>query len=78
MKVQHIVWEEHDDRSCVFGLCEIEIFYHGGGSDTFICEGRYDDEHGKRIFTSKFGSHRISEDTEGVSGIRLIRKGTIL
>lgn len=42
--VEHIVWNDKvygDIGEKIYGICELEIFYHGGGSEKIICEGVY-------------------------------------
>ncbi len=77
MQVEHIIWEDHSyDDTVVTGLLDIEIYWHGGGTDRFIAEGTYTDL-GRGIFQNRLLG-QISEDTTGVSGIRLVRVGRIV
>ena len=75
MKIEHIIWEDWNyiDKN-VFGILELEIHYHGGGTDRTIMQGTYV---GRRrgMFANQFVT--IDENTMGVSGISLLRIGTI-
>jgi hypothetical protein len=75
MKIEHIVWEDSYDYTAdkIYGLLEIKIYWHGGGSDTLIAQGTY---HKEGRFENRL--IRIDEDTMGVSGISLVRVGTIV
>lgn len=75
MKIEHIVWEDwnYTDKK-VHGILEIEVYWHGGGTDIVIMEGTFISD-GRGSFTNQFVS--INEDTMGVSGISLRRIGTI-
>lgn len=76
MKIEHIVWENCNwtDKK-VSGILEIEVYWHGGGTDTVIMEGTYINN-GRGSFTNHFVS--IDENTTGLSGISLRRIGTIV
>jgi hypothetical protein len=75
-EIEHIVWETSYDYTAevIRGLLEIRVYWHGGGTDTFIAEGSFYKE-------GKF-AHRvlgtIDEATPGVSGVALIRVGNIV
>ena len=74
MKVEHIIWEDyHGADAVVSGLLDIEIHWHGGGTDRFIAEGTYTDK-GRGIYQN-YLLGQISEDTMGVSGVSLRRVG---
>lgn len=77
MKVEHIVWEEwnYTDKN-VYGILEIEVYWHGGGTDTVIMQGTYVNIGGRGMFTNAFIT--VDENTEGVSGVSLRRIGTIV
>lgn len=77
MKVEHIVWEEwnYTDKN-VYGILEIDVHWHGGGTDTLIMQGTYTNRGGRGVFANSFMS--IDENTMGVSGISLRRVGTIV
>ena len=77
MKVEHIVWEDwnYTDKH-VYGILEIEIYWHGGGTDTLVMQGTYTNRGGRGMFANSFIA--IDEDTEGVSGVSLRRIGTIV
>lgn len=75
--VQHIVWNDKvygDIGEKISGICELEIFYHGGGSETIICQGVYIFE-GLGKFVNRVLGIEISRETLGVSGISLKRVG---
>lgn len=76
MKVEHIVWEDwnRSDKH-VYGILEIDIHWHGGGTDTLIMQGSYVNN-GRGKFVNSFMA--IDENTEGVSGVSLRRIGTIV
>ena len=75
MKVEHIVWEDWNwiDQAAA-GILELKIYWHGGGADTVVMEGTYNNN-GRGSFTNQFVT--IDENTQGVSGISLCRVGTI-
>lgn len=76
MNVEHIIWEDWNwtDKN-VTGILELEVYWHGGGTDIIIMEGTYvNNDRGK--FVNSFVT--IDEDTEGVSGITLRRIGQIV
>ena len=76
MNVEHIVWEDWNwtDKN-LNGILEIEVHWHGGGTDVIIMQGTYINN-GRGKFINSFIT--ISEDTMGVSGITLRRIGTIV
>jgi len=76
MQVEHIVWEEwnYTDKN-VFGILELDIHWHGGGTDRVIMQGTYT-AIGRGMFTNQFVT--VDEDTMGVSGVTLKRIGTIV
>ena len=76
MKVEHIVWEDwnYTDKK-VSGILELEVYWHGGGTDTITMEGTYTND-GRGKFINTFVT--IDEDTMGVSGVSLRRIGTIV
>lgn len=77
MKIEHIVWEDSYDYTAdnrIYGLLEIKIYYHDGGSNTLIMQGSY---HKEGRFENRLVG-RIDEDAMGVSSISLIRVGTIV
>jgi hypothetical protein len=76
MKVEHIIWEDWNwtDKN-VYGILELEVYWHGGGSSIIIMEGTYVNN-GRGKFVNSFVA--IDEDTEGVSGITLRRIGRIV
>jgi hypothetical protein len=76
MKIEHIVWEDwnYTDKK-VFGILEIEVHWHGGGTDKFIMEGTYSNKD-RGLFTNRIMG-TLSSDTEGVSNVSLLRIGTI-
>lgn len=82
MKIEHIIWKDYyGSESVVEGLLEIEVYWHGGGKDTFIAEGTYNSGVDDRTFKSRFKNSilgEVSEDTMGVSGIMLLRVGRIV
>jgi hypothetical protein len=75
MKIEHIIWEEwnYTDKK-VFGILELDIHYHGGGTDRVIMQGTYINM-GRGMFANQFVT--IDEDTMGVSNVSLLRIGTI-
>lgn len=79
MKIQHIIWDDSvkfDPK--VTGICEIEIYYHGGGSNTILVEGTYEIINGKGKFTNRDLGISVGEDTTGVSDVFLVRVGNIV
>ena len=76
MKVEHIVWEDSYDYTAdrIYGLLEIEVYWHGGGSDCVIAEGTFYTKGRGRFENRILGT--VSEDTMGVSGVSLRRVGT--
>lgn len=77
MKVEHIVWEDwnYTDKN-VYGILELDVHWHGGGTDTIIMQGTYVNRGGRGMFANSFMA--IDEDTMGVSGITLRRIGQIV
>lgn len=77
MKIEHIVWEDSYDYTAdrIYGILEIKIHWHDGGSDTLIMEGIY---HKEGIFENRLLKGRLDADSMGVSGISLVRVGTIV
>ena len=75
MNVEHIIWEDWNwtDKN-VTGILELEVYWHGGGTDIIIMEGTYVNN-GRGKFVNTFVT--IDEDTTGVSGITLRRIGKI-
>jgi hypothetical protein len=76
MQIEHIVWEDwnYTDKKLT-GILDIEVYWHGGGTDTVIMQGTYTHD-GRGKFANSFVT--ISEDTMGVSGVSLRRIGTIV
>ena len=76
MKIEHIVWEDSYDYTAerICGLLEIEVYWHGGGSDCIIAEGTFYTKGRGRFENRILGT--VSEDTMGVSGVSLRRVGT--
>lgn len=72
MKVEHIIWEDYSYEPKVSGILELEIYWHGGGTDIFIMQGTYYSL-GLGSFKNTFVT--IDENTMGVSGISLRRVG---
>jgi hypothetical protein len=75
MQVEHIIWEDwnYTDKN-VFGILELDIHWHGGGTDRVIMQGTYTAT-GRGMFTNQFVT--IDDDTMGVSGVSLLRYGYI-
>lgn len=78
MKIEHIVWEDSYDYTAdkVSGLLEIEVYWHGGGTDRIIAEGVFFTKGRGKFQHPVLG--KIDEDTQGVSGVSLRRVGTIV
>lgn len=78
MKIEHIVWEDSYDYTAerIHGLLEIEVYWHGGGTDRVIAEGTFYTKGRGRFENRILGT--VSEDTVGVSGVSLRRVGTIV
>lgn len=76
MEIEHIVWEDwnYTDKNLT-GILELEIYWHGGGTDITIMQGTYT-HNGRGKFTNSFVT--IDGDTMGVSGVSLRRVGTIV
>jgi hypothetical protein len=76
MKIELIVWEDSYDYTAerIYGLLEIEVYWHGGGSDCIIAEGTFYTKGRGRFENRILGT--VSEDTMGVSGVILRRVGT--
>lgn len=72
MKVEHIIWEDYSHDPKVSGILELEIYWHGGGTDIFIMQGTYTSL-GRGCFKNTFVT--IDESVMGVSGISLRRVG---
>lgn len=72
MKVEHIIWEDYSYDPSVSGILELEIYWHGGGTDLIIMQGTYTSL-GRGSFKNTFVT--IDENTMGVSGISLRRVG---
>ena len=80
-EVEHIVWEDRiykDVGEKIYGLCEIELIWHGGGSDRYIAQGTYEFTDRGRFTHSHGLGMTIDENTMGLAGVNLIRVGTIL
>lgn len=78
--VEHIVWEDRiykDVGEKVYGLCEIELIWHGSGSDHHIVQGTYEFTANGR-FTNHALGIKLDENTVGLAGVNLIRVGTIV
>jgi len=75
VQIEHIVWEDwnYDDKK-VSGILELEVYWHGGGTDIVIMEGTYTHD-GRGKFVNSFVT--IDEDTMGFSGMTLRRIGQI-
>jgi hypothetical protein len=78
MKIEHIVWEDSYDYTAerIHGLLEIEVYWHGGGTDRIVAEGTFHTKGRGRFENRVLGT--VSEDTQGVSGVSLRRVGTIV
>lgn len=78
MKIEHIVWEDSYDYTAdkVSGLLEIEVIWHGGGTDRIIAEGTFFTKGRGQFKNGVLGT--VDEDTMGVSGVHLRRVGTIV
>jgi hypothetical protein len=76
MEIEHIVWEDwnYTDKN-IHGILELEIYWHGGGTDIIIMQGTYT-HNGRGKFANSFVT--IDGDTMGVSGVSLRRVGTIV
>ncbi len=80
MKIEHIIWKDFNyylSDKTVSGLLEIEVVWHGGGSDTFVAEGIYTDT-GRGEFVNRLIGVCINEETMGVSGVHCLRVGEIV
>jgi hypothetical protein len=77
MQIEHIIWNDYDWDETVSGILEIEIVWHGGGSDTFISQGVYTNK-GCGEFTNIIIGIKVNEDTMGVSGVNCLRVGEIV
>jgi len=77
MKIEHIVWKDYHWGETVSGILEIEIVWHGGGSDTFVAQGTYINK-GRGEFINNLVGLKVNEDTMGVSGVNCLRVGEIV
>lgn len=72
MKVEHIIWEDYSYEDKVSGILELEIYWHGGGTNLIIMQGTYTSL-GRGCFKNTFVT--IDENTISVSGVSLRRVG---
>ncbi len=77
MKIEHIIWEDYDWDETVSGILEIEIIWHGGGSDKLIAQGTYTSK-GRGEFINNLVGIKVNEDTMGVAGVNCLRIGEIV
>lgn len=79
MVVEHIIWDDDPSGDCVYGLCHVDIYYHGDDRPyTVLALGHFEyDQDGNGKFSERFlGS--ISKDTVGVSFVKLVRVGRVV
>lgn len=77
-QVEHIVWETHWDSSDIlYGICEIQVCWHGGDSDVIVLQGSYYASINQ--FKNDFMAlNQDTMDAMGISGISLKRIGRII